>query len=215
MDSPTQRSPFAFFEPLIGLGALAYFLVYPRNTLSDFIVCSIFCLVLFFFGMKIGLETPKIKEVSKADRILALLSILLFITAWIYGFATGKLNFNTATTSILITSTYFYYAFIQNFLAQRYLALRMLSINQKRRLEKWSPELVSALMTGVIFGILHIPYPHLIIPATGIGTAFAYYYLTTGRLWAVVCAHALIASPSLFWYLDDNPFTELMDVVGL
>ncbi|MCP4437391.1 MAG: CPBP family intramembrane metalloprotease [Aureispira sp.] len=194
----------ATFAPFI----LVYFLGYPRDTLSDFIVCTIISILIYIWGSKLGLHKPAIQQLQKFDRTLLFITIGLFLFAWIYGAVYNKITFQTALSSIAITFTYFYYAAIQHFLAQRYLALRMLSISQQ-----WSkvPEFHAAAMTGVIFGIMHIPYPNLIIPSAIGGFAYAYYFLNTGKLWAVIVSHALISSAILYWILDENPFTELID----
>jgi len=196
-------------EAILGLGTLGYFLIYPRDTLSDFIVCTSLSLLLIYVGARIGLSKPKAAPFSRADMILAIVSITLFLASWIYGFSAGKLSMDTVFKSLGITTVYFYYAWIQHFLAQRYLALRSLSFNQ--RFGNYA-ELRAAAMTGFVFGILHIPYPRLMLPAALGGFAYAFYFLTTGRLWAVVASHALVSSAALFWLLDENPFTELIEL---
>jgi membrane protease YdiL (CAAX protease family) len=196
-------------EVILGLVALGYFLIYPRNTLSDFIVCTGLCLLLMYGGAKIGLSKPAVTPFSSVDAILAIGSILLFLVIWIYGFMAGKLNMGSILNSLSITIVYFYYAWIQHFLAQRYLALRLWYFNQKFG---DYVELRAAAMTGFIFGVLHIPYPNLMLPAALGGFGYAYYFLKTGRLWAVVTSHALVSSAGIFWLLDDNPFTELIEL---
>lgn len=200
-------STWFIVEFVFGGLLLAYFLGYPRDTLSDFIVCTIVSLLIYFWANKLGLYKPTVQNIGKADKILFLTSLSLFCFAWIYGGIYNKITFQTAFTSVGITLTYFYYAAIQHFLAQRYLALRMLTIS-----ESWnnSPKLYAAILTGFVFGALHMPYPNLIIPSTLGGFAYAYYFLSTGRLWAVIISHALISSTVLYWILDDNPFTELI-----
>ena len=200
-------------EWMVGILLLGYFLLYNRDTLSDFIVCSSLCLLLALFRQPLGLTPPKVRPWGKADTILSISMVSLFATAWIYGYSTGKITPKTASISLAISLVYVYYAFIQHFLAQAYLAVRLWQWSEQLlqgKPSRWSPELMGALTTGIVFGILHIPYPHLIIAATIGGCLFAYYYLITGRLWMVILGHALISSPSLYWYLDDNPFLELV-----
>lgn len=206
--SPNNTSK-KWAECFFGLLVLGYFLLYNRDTLSDFIVCSSLCVLLAIFRQSLGLTPPILRPWGKADLILTVSMLLLFSMAWIYGFNTGKVTVKTASISLTISLVYVYYAFIQNFLAQAYLAVRLWQWSEGKS-SRWSPELMGALTTGIVFGILHIPYPHLIIAAAVGGFLFAYYYLTTGRLWMVVVGHALISSPSLYWYLDDNPFLELV-----
>lgn len=205
--------PWIVGEFALGMVGLVYFLTYPRNTLSDFIVLTVLCLLLRLSFTKIGLELPNVQPFSKGDRILVIFTMLLFGASWIYGFIEGKVTMITTLTALGITIAYLYYAFIQHFLAQRYLALRCLGLTQKNSFfsESQSKQTVAAaLLTGLIFGVLHIPYPGLILPAGVGGFLYAYYFLTTGRFWNVVVSHAFVSSAAIYWLLDDNPFTELM-----
>jgi membrane protease YdiL (CAAX protease family) len=202
-------------EFVLGIVALVYFLVYPRDTLSDFIVLSSLCLLLVLSQTKIGLIKPPLSPFSKEDIWVIIITLLLFIAAWMYGLLKGKLNTSTAIQSLLITIVYFYYAFIQHFLAQRYLSLRLFLATQKNSYilkYGFSPKTIAALLTGLIFGVLHIPYPGLILPSMIGGFLYSHYFLTTGRLWLLVSSHALISSAIIFWCLDDNPFTELIEL---
>lgn len=195
------------FLCLLGLYSIAY----ERDTLTDFIVCSALSFLLLLFANRMNLPSPKLTPYGRKDKILVVLTIALFVAAWMYGFWAGKVNAISAPKSLVVTLVYFYYAWIQHFLVQRYLAVR---IHQYYVSKGWDNTASNAALTvGLGFAILHIPYPHLLLPSFLGGLVFVYYYLTTGRLWAVVITHALIASASLFWYLDDNPFTELHMII--
>ncbi len=192
---------------------IIYSFLFTRDTLTDFIALSLLCILLYFFGSKAGLKTPVKAAISTKDYLLAIATALLFISPWIYAFISSKINTERFQTSFIISIVYIYYAFIQHFLAQRYLSLRLYSLTKKKQItgiNKLSPEISAALLSSVIFGLLHITYPHLIVISGVIGFIYSYYYLTTGRLSVVVCSHAFIASSSLYWYLDDNPFLELL-----
>jgi membrane protease YdiL (CAAX protease family) len=200
-------------EFVLGSVALTYFLMYPRDTLSDFLVLSSLCFILRLNYAKIGLFKRPVRAFSKVDVLLVLFTIIIFLSVWTYGAMEGKLSRSSAIKSLLITIVYFYYAFIQHFLAQRYLALRLFYVAEKKELTlryKFRAEVIAAQLTGFVFGLIHIPYPQLILPAMVGGAFYSYYFLITGRLWMVVSSHALISSAILFWYLGDNPFTELM-----
>ncbi|MCP4437390.1 MAG: CPBP family intramembrane metalloprotease [Aureispira sp.] len=192
-------------EFIIGALALTYFLVYPRAALSDFVVCTILCLLVYRSSEELGLYKADLQSWGRADYMLLALTFGLFSAAWFYGFSKDKLSLNTALASLAITLTYFYYAIIQHFLAQRYLAARMMQVSKEHK-----PK--AALFTGLVFGVLHIPFPHLIIPSTIGGMLFAYYYLSTGRLWMVVFAHALISSTLIFWFFGKNPFISILEL---
>lgn len=196
-------------ETIFGIFILLYFLVYQRDTLSDFIVLTLLCIILFFTANRIRLPKPKSKPLAKIDIVLAIFSVAMFVLAWIYGFQKGKVNSETASTSLFITGMYFYYAWIQHFLAQRYLSTRMLQVSKEYNTSTLDNKWVAALLTGAIFSILHIPYPHLMLSTLVAGCLFSYYFLSTHRLLAVVVAHALISSTMLYWLLDDHPFTEI------
>jgi membrane protease YdiL (CAAX protease family) len=203
-------------ELLFVVIALTYFLGYPRNTISDFIVLPGLCLLVIFMGTKFGLTKPAITKFSKADSFLIGFSLVLFVGSWFVGFYKGLVNVDSALKAVNITIVYFYYAWIQHFLAQRYMALRFLNYNKQQtknaKLTKHA-ELYAALMTGFVFGVLHIPYPRLILPAMIGGFIYAYYFLTTGRLWAVVTSHALVSSAGIFWLLEVNPFREFVGLL--
>jgi len=190
---------------------LCYFLFYPRDPISDFLVCSCLCFCIIAFSKQINLHKPKTQSFSTLDFFLAISSISIFIGAWAYGFAHNKVNLNTASTSILITVVYFYYAWIQHFLAQRYTAIRLRKLVEANlRFPNVSMDTQAALLTGLVFGILHIPYPNLMMPAAIGGAGYAYYFLNSGRLWAVVVSHSLIASSWIYWGLDSNAFDEFI-----
>jgi len=190
---------------------LCYFLLYPRDTISDSIICSSLCFLILAFRKKIKLNKPDQMPFKIEDLILLSITIPVFISAWVFAWKAGKLNKDSALLSIQVTVLYFYYAWIQHFLAQRYTAMRiLLLVDYYPKLRELSlpKEIKAALLTGIVFGILHIPYPGLMAPAAIGGSAYAYYFLMTGRLWAVVSSHALIASAWIFWGLDSNAFEE-------
>ncbi|MBL4648494.1 MAG: CPBP family intramembrane metalloprotease [Aureispira sp.] len=199
-------------EFVVGIIALAYFLMYPRDTLSDFLVLTVLCFILRLSYTQIGLLRLPVCPFSKADTLLVIFTIIIFLSAWIYGAIEGTLNRQRILMSLFITVVYFYYAFIQHFLAQRYLALRLFYAVENKAFilrYKFRKKIIAALLTGFIFGVIHLPYPDLILPSMIGGALYAYYFLTTGKLWMVVSSHALISSTVLFWYLGDNPFVEL------
>ncbi len=218
MSSPTTSDNKSFNPWLLGELAflplfLGYFLLYPRDTLSDFIVCSSLCFVILAFGHKVDLHKPEPKAVTKLDHIYIGSTAFLFFAAWFYGYHHEKVSLERALTSATITFTYFYYAWIQHFLAQRYAAQRLFEFVKKpnisERLPNWlSYELGAAILTGIGFGILHIPYPHLMLPSAIGGAIYAYYFLKTGRLWIVVLSHALVSSAWLYWLRDSIVFDE-------
>jgi membrane protease YdiL (CAAX protease family) len=203
------KSKWQQAEVVCAIFVFFYFIFYPRDTVSDFIICSLLCFIILSVGSKVGLNKPKTKPTSALDYSVASLTILSFLGAWLYGYSQEKFNYQSIITSLIITTVYFYYAWIQHFLAQRYVALRMKTFSKQSSLfTNLSNESKAALLTGLIFGIIHIPYPALMLPAAIGGAMYAYYFLTTGRLWIVVSSHALVASSWLFWFQDANAFTE-------
>ena len=133
-----------------------YSFLYTRDTLTDFIILSLLSILLYIFGEKAGLKTPVSGELSKKDYILALITIVLFISPWIYAFITSKINTERFQTSIIISIVYLYYALIQHFLAQRYLSLRLYYITKRKefkKIKKMSSEMAAAILSGIIFGL--------------------------------------------------------------
>ena len=63
-DSNSELS-WRIVEPILGSITLAYFLIYPRDTLSDFVVCTILCLLLMFGAARVGLVKPTVRQFSK------------------------------------------------------------------------------------------------------------------------------------------------------
>jgi membrane protease YdiL (CAAX protease family) len=191
---------------------LCYAFLYTRDTLSDLLVFSFLCLLLHFGGTKIGLVAPDISVWGKPEKGLIGISFLLIIFAWLYGLCTNKISLERSFIAINISLVYIYYAFVQHFLAQKYLTLRLYTLLQNCRIctSQKQTQRYTAVGSSLLFAALHITYPHLIPVAACGGFLYAYYYLQTGRLYSVVFSHALIASSNLYWILDDNPFTELL-----
>lgn len=207
----THKKLWIILEFGLGLITFSYFLFYPRDTISDFIVCSTLSFSIIACSSNINLHKPSTQAIGGQDYLLAIISIGLYSGAWLYAYWHGKINLNTASTSLLITLVYFYYAWIQHFLAQRYTAVRMISVVKKYALfPSINAQVTAAALTGLVFGILHIPYPDLMLPAALGGAAYAFYFLNTGRLWAVVVSHSLIASAWIYWGLDSNAFEEFI-----
>ena len=190
-------------ESITILAAIAYFTAYPRMAASDFVFCSVFTLLLFLCRKPMGLKPPTLRKWGVGDWLLMILSIGLMLGFWIYGYTRGRLNTETGINGILIVLTYFYYGFIQHFLAQRYISVRMSQLTNGHVLK-------AAILTGLAFGFLHIRELHLIIPSTIGGALFSYYYLSTGRLWMVVFAHATISSNLIYWFFERNPFRSIV-----
>lgn len=204
-----KENPWYLAEFVFGTLVLLYFLFYPRNTISDFIVCTPLCLLILAFGKKVGLYKPVQEKLSLLDILFFFASSFLYAASWWYAQSQGKLSEDSIKESFLISLIYIYYAWFQHFLAQRYTALRMKMLVEKMSgLKKLGVEFKAAILTGIVFGILHIPYPSLILPAAIGGSMYAYYFLKTGRLWAVVLSHALIASSWIYWGMDSNAFEE-------
>jgi membrane protease YdiL (CAAX protease family) len=207
----TYLNLWTLLELVLGLITLGYFLFYPRDTVSDFIVCSALCFSIIACSSKINLLKPNTRAIATYDYFLALVSMSLYVGAWFYAYRLGKINTTSAITSLLITLMYFYYAWFQHFLAQRYTAVRMKSFVEKStHFPTINTHVKAAFLTGIVFGILHIPYPELMLPAALGGAAYAFYFLNTGRLWAVVVSHSLIASSWIYWGLDSNAFEEFI-----
>jgi len=202
-DSVFISKKWLIIEVVVGIIITLYFLFYPRMAASDFVFCSVATLFLYWSREKLGLEEPSLRVWGNADNLLLGITLSCFLAAWCYGWWQGRLTWSNTFDAMLIILTYFYYGFIQHFLAQRYLAIRMYQFSKKR-------VGVGALLTGLAFGILHIQEWHLIIPSTIGGVLFAYYYLYTGRFWMVVFAHAMISSTLIYWFFGNNPFRSIV-----
>lgn len=210
------QNPWVKAEIVLVPFIFIYFLFYPRDTISDFVVCSTLSFVILGFGKNLGLHKPETGPFNLLDLMLLGITLPAFIGAWIYAALKQKVTTDNILEYLVIICLYFYYAWIQHFLAQRYTALRIKGFMQaSTQFPSFSIELKAAFLTGCIFGILHIPYPGLMLPAAIGGGAYAYYFLKTGRLWAVVSSHALIASAWIYWALDANAFEEFSFIFPL
>ena len=210
MTVPFNR--YILAEIIIVFSTIFYAFLWDRDTLSDLIIFSFFTVLLYFGAAKVGLTSPKKKAWSTLEKKLIITSIWLIGIAWFYGFCTQKTSLENCIIALNISFVYVYYAFVQHFLAQKYLSLRLYSLMQKWGLEglKVHAIVYTALVSAFLFAALHINYPHLIVVAAIAGFLYAYYFLSTGRLYTIVISHAFVASSHLYWLLDDNPFTELM-----
>ncbi|MCH2043332.1 MAG: CPBP family intramembrane metalloprotease [Saprospiraceae bacterium] len=198
-----QLTVWGVAEILLGILVVLYFSLFPRAADSDFVVCTVLCLLLYKGAPKLGLKPPKVEAWGWIDYAFLIMFLSFYITAWSYGCVSGRCSVDAVLDSIIITITYLYYGFIQHYLAQRYLAVKMLSLSNHNKI-------LAALLTGLAFGFLHIRELQLIIPSAFGGALFALYYLYTGRLWMVVLAHAMISSTLIFWFFGRNPFRSIV-----
>lgn len=101
----------------------------------------------------------------------------------------------------ITAAIYVPYAYLQQFLAQRYLVVRLQSWLG------WSPLAVAAVVAAV-FSLLHLPWPKLIPPTILAGFVWSYAYLKGGRVWPIATSHALLAVGLFMLVLDHAPFAK-------
>ena len=190
MSTSRESNPVCWWaERAMMVIVLLYFTCYPRNAASDFVFCTALCALLYIRNNHFNIKQPSNKNWAVVDSLFLGLGILLFGLGGYYGQQQGHLNW---VAYIAIVIIYFYYGFIQHYLAQCYLAVGMLSLSKGNTL-------IAAMLTGAVFGLLHLLEPGLIIPSIIGGTLFAFYYLSRGKLWIVVVVHALISTALIYW----------------
>ena len=119
----------------------------------------------------------------------------------VYGFVEGpRLGPEVIARVVVI---YVLYAALQQYLTQRYLAVRL--HGWLRSPAPWK----TALLVGGLFAILHLPWPVLILPSLGVGFVWSWAYLRLGSVWPIALSHVALAVAFFSFVLVRDPFARV------
>ena len=123
-----------------------------------------------------------------------------------FGALRGGPAFRPATIA-LVVALYLPFAYLQQWLTQRYLVGRLGRL-AARRLRRG--ELCAVTVGGLLFGLAHLPFPALLPPTLAMGVLWSWAHLRGARLAAISVSHALLGGLYFLAILGKDPFTPLI-----
>jgi membrane protease YdiL (CAAX protease family) len=115
-----------------------------------------------------------------------------------YAWSQGRLDIPWTTAVLFLV--YPAWGLVQQLLVQGVLVQQMRAQpNLGRR-----PWLV-ALIAGAFFGVVHWPFPLLMVATALMGTAFAFIYMRYQNLWPLGIAHGWLGALFFLWVMDKDP----------
>jgi hypothetical protein len=195
-------------EPLFVLGVAIYCMAIPRSTAREVAILGAACLVVGLLAARrvIPAAPPRRGGLRPLGLLLGL-SAVVVVGALAHGLVYGVIP--QRPVFLRTALVYLAYASVQQYLTQRYLVVR---------LRGWLPgrsDRQVALVTGVVFGVLHLPWPALIVPSAALGTLWGHAYLSSGRWVPVALSHACIAVAFFLFVLGHDPFRAGLGSFGL
>lgn len=103
--------------------------------------------------------------------------------------------------SIVIFALYPFWSFIQQFAVQDLVALNLERLGL--------PRLGVILLTGLLFGLVHLPDWELVALTGAAGWAWTWLFLRKRNLYPIALLHAVLGTLTYYWILERNPWNEL------
>jgi len=132
---------------------------------------------------------------------LKLVAPLATVTAGLmaaYAWSQGRLDIPWTTAVLFLV--YPAWGLVQQLLVQGVFVQQMRAQpNLGRR-----PWLV-ALIAGAFFGVVHWPFPMLMVATALMGTVFAFIYMRYQNLWPLGIAHGWLGALFFLWVMDKDP----------
>ena len=200
-----------FFERSVFFLAILYLISPLRHFFADMSVLGAAAILLFFFSERLSLKRKEARASRVADVSLLVFTTLGAVLIWGYGLFVAKVNFSWSHLLVTLL-VYVPFAWLQHVGMQRYVVSRHCeSLGEfcRARFGFRSSLGFTLLVSAVIFGFFHIPFPNLVLPTTVAGLIWTYYYLETGRLMPIALSHAFLATSLFFLYLERDPFRAL------
>lgn len=205
--SPAEQPALAQVERLaIALGAV--YLVGPWRRLPSDVAVFLLGVALIVW-LRDRLPAPPQAEPARArgsHALLAGVTLLGTLALLAYGVLAGRPAFRPATIA-LVVALYLPFAYLQQWLTQRYLVGRLGHL-VARRLRRG--ELAAVAVGGLLFGLAHLPFPALLPPTLAMGILWSWAHLRGARLAAISASHALLGGLYFLAILGKDPFTPLI-----
>jgi membrane protease YdiL (CAAX protease family) len=183
------------------VGSLSlYCLLAPRNTWIDLGLFGVACLAVAYLGSRRVLPAAPTPLGSRAALALLAGFTGAGVVAMAVYAALAPVTLATTTVIARMLAIYVAYAFVQQFLTQRYLVVRVRS---------WlgdPPPWRVALVVALLFGVFHLPWPDLILPTIVAGFVWSWCYLRVGRVWPIALSHVALAVAFFVLVLGKDPF---------
>lgn len=199
------------FERGVFILAILYLISPFRHFFADMSVLGCAAILLFFFSERLSLRRREASASRRADISLIAFTIFAALVIWGYGLFFARVEFSWSHLLITLL-VYVPFAWLQHVGMQRYVVSRhceSLGDFFKKRFGLRSSLGITLILSAVIFGFFHIPFPNLVLPTTIAGLIWTYYYLETGRLMPIALSHAFLATSLFFLYLERDPFRAL------
>lgn len=203
-----QRSSAALrlFEAAAALGVCAYLVSPWRTAPVDVAVLSLSCLTIYLLR---GLVIPAPIPTRPARGWLLALGLGTVATvAGFWALGLGVRGHAWRWNVLIILAVYGPFAWIQQYATQRYLVQRICLPLAK------SSEPGACLLAGLFFGLLHWPFPDLVLPTMLGGALWTLIYLRSGKIWPLALSHALTGTSLICGLYGRDPFASLFALVG-
>ncbi|MDB4285972.1 CPBP family intramembrane metalloprotease [bacterium] len=119
------------------------------------------------------------------------------------GYSRGFLSFSWDMIPLFLL--YPIWGFIQQFLMQALVSGNLETMG-------WSKWAIIPF-TGLLFGMVHLPFPVLSAATLLMGMAFTWIYLKWKNLWPLGLFHGWLGVILYFWVLGRNPWTEVFNMM--
>ncbi len=168
--------------------ALFIYLVGPwRTDPVDMAVLATAALILWLGRARFLPPPPPRRNDPVAARGLVAFTLVSALGLCVYGWLLRGHPFRPLTVGVTLL-VYVPYAFVQQYLTQRYLAGRLCVFLCR------GSRAAIPLLSGALFGICHLPWPAIHAVTTVAGAVWTWSWLRTGRVWDLALSQAVLAT---------------------
>lgn len=194
-------------ETVLFLAGALYCLSPFRSTVRDCTVFGLGALMLVLFPKDQIPVAPKVKRDTFAEWSLVIFTVVCTVIMLGVGYLNSNLRFRFSLffAAFLV---YLPFAYLQHVAMERYVVMRHCRWMARDQLG-WM-----VFLSGVLFGMFHLPFPVLIAPTMLAGWMWTYFYLKTGRLWPLALTHAFLATLFFVNFLGEVPLPSLRAHLG-
>ena len=113
-------------------------------------------------------------------------------------------------TLSLLLLTYPVWGLTQQLLVQGVLVRNLSKVPALRR-HPWAPVLAG----GLLFGLVHWPFPELMVATAVMGTLFGFIWLRHRNLWPLGLWHGWLGAVFFLWFMDKDPMALTLADLGV